>query len=326
MMYILKEIPEDFIVKEVPKTFREGPYLIFKLIKREYNTVSAINLIANYLRTSSRQIGFAGNKDKFPITEQYISIQGFSKERVLSFKNKDIQLEYICTSSRPISLGFLEGNSFEVRLKNCVKEPKNISKFLNYFGEQRFSKNNADIGFALIKKDFKKVVDLLLDSGVSIDSEMYSKNDFVGILQKIPSKNISLFISAFQSFLWNKTVDDLIKSKSFNFSKINISNQELVYSDVSLEKNEMPLVGFETEIENSPYSDLIYEVLKSESVNQRDFIIPQLGHLSAAGNFRKIFIDVSDLTIIKEDPSTFLLKFTLPKGCYATVFIRHLFL
>lgn len=320
-MYDLKLSPEDFIVKEIPLDFREGPFLIFKLKKKEYNTVSAINALAKYLRISPRQIGFAGNKDKLAITEQYISIQGPSKETVLKFENPDIQLEYIGTSHKQISLGNLKGNQFEVRLKNCKQEPKQIKEFVNYFGEQRFSKNNKDVGFAILKKDFKKAMDLILESGTTINSDKYSKNDFVGCMQELPQKNISLYISAFQSYLWNKITSKLLLPSN----TIEISGTELNTKPNKLKKNELPLVGFETELENSPYEDLIENVMKEESITQRDYIIPQLGHLSAAGNYRTILTEVDDLEIIKENDETYLLKFSLPKGSYATVLIRQLF-
>ncbi len=325
-MYTLKNEISDFIVKEIPfdnLIKNEGDYSIFKLKKKDYNTVSAINSIANFLNLNPRFIGFAGNKDRNAITEQYISIKLIPKEKVLTYSSDKIELEYIGKSTSAISLGNLKGNSFEIIVRECIKEPIKITSFVNYFGEQRFSINNKEVGKSIIQKQFKKTIQLLIENGTDIDLIKFNKNDFVGCLQKIPIKTVSLYINAYQSYLWNKIVSKIIESSE----NIVISSQTLNINPKSeLLINELPLIGFETEIEKSPYSKIIFETLNDEGINQRDFIIQQLGHLSASGNYRKIISSIRNLEITKISNSwDYLLKFDLDKGNYATVAIRQMF-
>ena len=119
---ILKQIPEDFIVKEIPG-FEEmnGSYSIFLLKKTNYTTEKAIQTICDSLHIDRKRVGYAGIKDKKAITSQYISIYKIKKEKVRALALKDIELEHVSNSKKPISLGNLEGNSFGIILFMLAK-------------------------------------------------------------------------------------------------------------------------------------------------------------------------------------------------------------
>ena len=74
-MYKIKQIPEDFIVKEINDIIlnNDGKYSYFLLKKKNYNTLNAIKAIAKKLKINEKDIGFAGNKDKEAVTKQTIS-------------------------------------------------------------------------------------------------------------------------------------------------------------------------------------------------------------------------------------------------------------
>ncbi len=224
-MYKIKQIPEDFVVKEVNniKLKENGNYSYFILKKKNYTTEKAVSTIAHYLEINRKNIGYAGSKDKNAITEQMISIQGFNKTK--GIKLKDIELIYKGKGDERISLGDLNGNEFIITVRNLNKENIKInSKTIsipNYFDEQRFSKNNYLVGKSILKKDFKKAVDLILKdssektSGFEEDVNKHisrSPNDFIGAIKKIPKKIRMMYVHAFQSLIFNKTVSELIIS------------------------------------------------------------------------------------------------------------------
>src|SRR3989344_5359548 len=169
-MYKLKQLQEDFIVKEISeiKFDDSGIYYYFLLKKRGYNTLDAINIISEKLRIDGKNIGFSGNKDRNAVTEQVISIKN-GNEGIERLDIKDIELKFIGKGSKDVFLGSNIGNDFEVTIRNLnSKEIKNIENRIkdngipmpNYFGPQRFSNNNPEIGKSLVKKDFKKAVEL----------------------------------------------------------------------------------------------------------------------------------------------------------------------
>ena len=136
--YQIKQLPEDFVVKEISnvKLVDKGEYAIFRLKKKNYTTERAVQQIANALHINRKRVGYAGNKDRIAITEQNISIKYIKKDRVEKLNLKDIKLKFIGYSKEPISLGDLEGNSFEIIVRNITKSPICLKRIINYFGEQ----------------------------------------------------------------------------------------------------------------------------------------------------------------------------------------------
>jgi len=314
-MYILKQQPEDFIVKEISlvELGKAGKYCYFWMKKKNYNTLEAVSKIADMLRIPLKKIGYAGNKDRKAITEQMISIEGISKERIEQLKMKDIFLEYKGNGDSRISLGELSGNSFEITIRNIEKKPILKKKIINYFGEQRFSTNNAEIGKAIVKREFKKAVETTLCGTGRAEEKMrkyLEKNagNYVGALKTINKKILTLYIHAYQSLLWNKTVQR--------------------YSSEQKEMPEVPIIGFGIEFPDK----FTEEIMKEEEIKPRDFIIKQIPELSSEGGTRQMTIEASNISIseLREDElnsgmKKIVIKFILPKGSYATEYVKQLF-
>jgi len=314
-MYKIKQIPEDFMVWELPTydIASEGDYAYFWLRKKNYNTLDAIKQIAVNLKIPLKNVGFAGNKDRAAITEQVVSIRAIKEERVTKLKLKDIELSFIGNGEKPISLGDLEGNRFRITVRDINKKflSKNTSKIPNFFGEQRFSKSNADIGKALVLKNFKKAVDLIDQTYVK---EYIEENtgDFAGALRQMPLKLRRMFVHSYQSLLWNKVVEEYLKTKPFRNEKIS-------------------LVGFGTTLNNDKISGLIRTVMNKECITSRDFVISQIPEISSEGGERDLFVSPENFKIdfekdeLNKYKEKAIVSFTLPKGCYATVVIDYLF-
>ncbi len=323
--YKIKELLEDFIVIEKPnlKLVEKGEYIIFTLKKKNYTTERAVQQIADALHIDRKRIGYAGSKDSKAVTEQSISIKGAGREKIESLKLRDLDLGFVGYANEPISLGDLEGNSFEIVVRNIDKKPKKINRIINYFGEQRFSKNNAEIGKAIIKKDFKKAVDRVLDSIGKEEERVIehlkkSKNDFVGALKEMPWKTLNMYIHAYQSKLWNELASKLVKKK--HSPTLNSGAMKL------------PLIGFASEIQDKDVKKVIDRILQNEGVTKEDFVIRAIPDLSSAGNERELFVDVKDLKIgeleddeLNKGKKKVKISFSLGKGSYATEVIKVLF-
>lgn len=320
-MYKLKQSPEDFIVKEISniEVTGKGDYSYFLLKKKNYNTLRAIENIAKSLKIPSKFIGFAGNKDKIAITEQVISIKAAGKERTERLQLKDLNLTFLGKGNKPVSLGDLTGNEFIITVRNLTKkETENLQNKIknkkllipNYFGEQRFSKNNKSIGKHLIKKDFSKAIELILKNNSDYNPEINehlskAQNDFIGALRNIPKKLLKLYVHSYQSYLWNQTVEEYINKNGLK----NIT---------------IPIIGFGTEIYDKQINEIISKIIKKENIDYRDFIIRELPELSAVGQERNMLIELTDLKIISKEKDKITLSFSLPKGCYATIVIKFL--
>jgi tRNA pseudouridine13 synthase len=306
----IKAVPEDFIVKEVIdlKT-NSGDYSYYTLKKRNYTTIKAVSFIAEKLGINVKNIGFAGMKDKNAVTEQAVSIfRGPKKD----FKFNDIELKFIGIGKERINLGENKGNYFEIVVRNIEKAPKTKKFIINCFDEQRFSKNNAEIGKAIVKGDFKDACDLLENEKEAADHLKTNPGDYVGALRKINKRILRLFIHAYQAYIWNKAAEEYLKKNKA--SKIKI-----------------PIVGFGAELEGE-IGEIINKILKDEKISQRDFIIRQIPEISSEGNERDLIAEISGLEIgkleadeLNKGKKKVKLKFFLQKGSYATAVIKQLF-
>lgn len=331
-MHKIKQLPEDFIVREISSIKPEdnGQYAYLVLKKKNYSTVRALEVIAKKLRIPLKNIGFAGNKDKNAVTEQHISIFRGSKN-IENIDFNGIGLKYLGNGKEPISLGDLEGNEFTITIRNLddkdikkIKEPENKKiKVPNLFGPQRFSRNNHLVGKCLIKKDFKKAAELMLENKGVAEEKIKNhlennKNDYAGALRLIPLKTRKLFVHAYQSFLFNKITGEYLKDNKKNKTK-NIK---------------IPVIGFNFDvnsIKNPILKSIFKKTLEEEKLNPRDFIINQMPELTSEGTERSLFFELNNLRILEIDDDELnkgmkkgSVDFTLPKSCYATVAIDFL--
>ncbi|MEK6963616.1 MAG: tRNA pseudouridine(13) synthase TruD [Nanoarchaeota archaeon] len=318
-MYALKQQPEDFQVQEITHVLpkEEGSFALFWMKKKYLNTEDALQKVCKTLQIPRKYLGSAGNKDRTAVTQQLISIPTVLKERLEKISLFNLTFSFYGYGTGPISMGDLLGNQFSITLRalNPWEEPKKISKMLNYFGEQRFSTHNADIGKLLIQKKFKLAMALIQESKTPLQDKIEhylkrQKQDYVGALRIVPKKILKLYVHSYQAKLFNEMAQYCIEHK------------------VRVET--LPLIGFATEFKGK-VGELAEKKLKEEEITPRDFIIRAIGELSSEGGVRTLYADVSDLQIGKMENDELnlhkkkvLIEFRLPKGSYATEAVRQM--
>ncbi|MDY6932001.1 MAG: tRNA pseudouridine(13) synthase TruD, partial [Halobacteriota archaeon] len=152
----IRQITEDFKVSEI--TNREegetGRYLILELVKDGWDSHHLIRDISRILRISQKRIGLAGTKDKRAITRQKIGISDISAEEIERINLKGVELDVIGRSNKPIVLGDLYGNEFQITIRDIDLEFSELKERMlqtcdaindksigNFFGSQRFGTN-----------------------------------------------------------------------------------------------------------------------------------------------------------------------------------------
>ncbi|MBI2667125.1 tRNA pseudouridine(13) synthase TruD [Candidatus Woesearchaeota archaeon] len=358
-MYILKHLPEDFKVTEIPLILpqEKGKYLYFQLHKKNYGTMDAVQAIARTLGVQEKQIGFAGNKDKRAVTEQVCSVLGAGKERLQRIQIPGIKIIFLGYGDTPISLGDLQGNSFEIVIRNVEENelPRKVSFIPNYFDEQRFGKENIIFGKHLLRKEFAEAVNCLENADLFQYLQTHP-NDYVGALKLLSIRLLRLYLNAYQSYLWNETLARYLQGKSEKVIEIPYSLGKFVFLEeknleeiglkIDFQKLQIPIIGFDYESKkNKETEKIIAEIMQKEELTAQDFILKQIPQLTLEGDLRKAFVEVKDLQIgvvagakrkQLENPQIFVFEnddfhsgkkkvkvsFTLPKGSYATMVIR----
>ncbi|MFQ5620679.1 MAG: tRNA pseudouridine(13) synthase TruD [Candidatus Nanoarchaeia archaeon] len=309
-MYTLKKEPEDFIVEEITRVKpSNGMYAYFRLKKRDYGLYKVLGKLSKAWKVSVSSFGYAGMKDKRAVTYQLCSVKGVPKHIIEGTKLQDIEIEHVGQGPQPIRLGDLIGNKFIITVRDA-SSPKWKSTFVNYYGEQRFGESNAEIGKALVKKDYAGVVELLKKTNAEhlwCVEEHLAKNpkDYVGALGKVSPMALLFYVHAYQAKLWNEAVALYLEKHPEENLDLEVGQLGFGYEDGPLE--------------------LIYAgIMRRECINERDFINRQLSHLSAEGVKRKVWIKAGGFDAEKVD-NTYRVMFTLPRGSYATELIRQSF-
>jgi len=158
---------ENFIVDERTNTSfsGKGNFLILHVQKQNLSTWDLIDLLAESCNIPKQQIGYAGLKDKYATTIQYISIPKRFKRDILSFKDSRVEILETFVHNESLRIGSLQGNHFTINLFNVTpimagKLEKVFNKIIkegvpNYFGYQRFGSTLESIteGKAIIEED-----------------------------------------------------------------------------------------------------------------------------------------------------------------------------
>lgn len=324
-LYKPKRNPEDFIVREnIKLDGKKGEYLYVELTKTNLNTMDVIKDLAYKLNIPLRCIGYAGNKDKRAITTQYISIFKGRPEYINQIKIEGVTLKPLHFGSKPLYLGALAGNHFKIKIPSDL-HPIKISKVVNYYGEQRFSENNKDVGKAILKQDYKEACELINNDQINFYLKK-NPEDYLGALKTINLDLLSLYVNAFQSHLWNEVAKQFLKD---NFQSAVLYDGLLFVKDPKI-NIEIPLITFDTFIKQKNLRTYYNNMLRKENVSQEDYDMIDFPELVQDTSSRPLFIEVKNLKYTeipnKENKSVKdnFIEFDLPKGSFATVVIKHL--
>lgn len=123
---LLRYRPEDFKVTEISNySYEENNvidknrrYLMTEVTKTNWDTNHFLKAYSSALGISHKRITYAGTKDKKAVTVQKMSLYDVTKEQVEGVHLKDISVRVLGRSQNPIGLGDLEGNEFEIVIRN----------------------------------------------------------------------------------------------------------------------------------------------------------------------------------------------------------------
>ena len=327
---MIKLKPEDFEVKEIIALKEgKGRYLYVQVEKTNWNTLDLVNKLSDILNISRKNIGFAGYKDKNAVTVQYFSLFNVDKNRIKNIRIKDVKLKALFYGDLPIYIGALKENSFKIIVRDLNERKKlEISFIENYFDDQRFGNklNNHLVGEALLKRDFKKAVELIDDNKLN-EYISRKKNDFVGALKLLDFKMINFYISAFQSYLFNEVLKEYLKDYD-NF-KAKYSIGEFLFLKNRIKNFKISLVNFDFEFGKDKISLFYKKLLKD--IELESFIFKEFPYSVSYSVERDAFADVKDFKYkygkdeLNKGKYKAILEFTLPTGSYATVVIKKLF-
>ncbi len=162
---VVKEWPEDFVVEELPvyRPSGSGEHLFLWVEKTDVSGPDLVRHIGRALGVSPRDIGTAGVKDRRAVTRQFVSVPARAEGRVGRIETDRIRVLSSARHGNKLRTGHLAGNRFSILVRGVdpdaaerarpIAEALNQHGFPNYYGEQRFGRDNEtlELGLALLR-------------------------------------------------------------------------------------------------------------------------------------------------------------------------------
>ena len=256
---------------------------------------------------------------------------------------------------------------------DCVKE----SGYPNYFDDQRFGSYDSKQGFIaekVVKGHYNGALKIYLthirpeDKGEEKERKRFlfdnwgkwtlclekskcpfedlafnylvlDPKGFVPILQKIEREEMSLFFSAYQSYLWNEVLRRLVKRVSGENIKSykGVAGDYLFYTAPGendgqyLKGLNIPMPASNVRMPDRLAEETYSEVLGSNGVKPPMFNNRKIRQAFFKGVERPAIVIPEGLSVgtgedeIYKDRKKLVLKFFLPRGSYATMLVKRLF-
>ena len=173
-----------------------------------------------------------------------------------------------------------------------------------------------------------------------------NRGDYLGALRSVPLALRRFYVQAYQAYLFNRWLSarraaalplngpvegDTILRVGRD-GTVRSQDGVAVSSDNRVECSDLvarggallagPLVGFGTVLADGPGGDLLRGLLEEEAVQPARFALSEAPELASRGAFRPVLLPVPPMGMSTE-PAAVTFRFALPKGAYATVFLRE---
>src|SRR5690606_12755695 len=166
----IRAAPEDFLVEELDAFAASGAgeHLLLQVEKRGMNTAFAAKLLAQWAGVGEAAIGYAGLKDRHAVTRQRFSVHLPAREApgvdsleataAASGPGQGLRVLGQSRHAKKLPRGALAGNRFRLLLREAQGVRSAIDARLhdiatlgvpNYFGDQRFGRDGANVANAL---------------------------------------------------------------------------------------------------------------------------------------------------------------------------------
>ncbi|MFO8109673.1 MAG: tRNA pseudouridine(13) synthase TruD [Thermoplasmata archaeon] len=262
---------------------------------------------------------------------------------------------------------------------------KKLNGFPNWFGVQRFGTMRPIthlVGKAIVKGDFQKAVRTYVANPIEEEEEnsyrvrkklesdwdyqhalktyprylnferailqelVKNPEDHVSALRVLPDNLLSMFVHAYQSYIFNKILSKrLHKGLPLNdvvagdvvlpadregypvlANAVKLKDRNLNKASRMVKEGKAyvsaPLFGIDSELSDGEPGEIEAKIIEKEGLNNDDFVIPEIRKLSSRGSRRSIFSPIKGLKW-EVDTGVLRTSFYLQKGSYATCLLRE---
>lgn len=312
--------PEDFRVDEIPAypPSGRGDHLFVRFEKVDLDTPEAVRRIAQAIGADPNQAGFAGLKDRRAVTTQWASFLFGDPSRLEGASIDGVRVLEHARHGHKLRTGHLRGNRFSLLLRSDAPGDLDRAREAlaelarrgvpNYFGEQRFGRDNVAAARRWI-----------VEGGPAPRDRWKRK----------------LYVSALQSAIFNELLAERVREGTVDSA---IDGDLLRKEDTGglfvaedLERERERALRFEITA-TGPMFGARMRWPEREARRREEEALARAGldearlervRASGEGTRRPYRVRIED-PVLTVEPEGVRLAFTLPSGAYATVVIREL--
>ncbi|MDY6978266.1 MAG: tRNA pseudouridine(13) synthase TruD [Pseudomonadota bacterium] len=199
---LLRQQLDDFVVEEQLgfEPTGEGQHVWLWIEKRDRNTQDIALELARHAGIKPNAVGFSGMKDRRAVTRQWFSLDLAGKDEPdwAGLNDESLTLLQITRHGKKLRRGVHKANRFVIALRAIQGDSDSLDERLaqiretgvpNYFGEQRFGRDEANLTHA---------------------TQMFAG-------QRVNNRNKrSIYLSAARSFLFNQLLSQRVTEQSWN--------------------------------------------------------------------------------------------------------------
>ncbi|WP_217522156.1 tRNA pseudouridine(13) synthase TruD [Vibrio metschnikovii] len=317
----IKARPEHFkVIEDLGYSFSgEGEHVMVCIRKTGENTSFVANELAKACGVKSKDIGWAGLKDRHAVTEQWLSVYlpDGKLPNLTAFEKQypSIQVLAMTRHHKKLRPGDLQGNHFELTLSE-VTDIDNVVQRLqvlaeqgvpNYFGQQRFGKDGNNLH----------------------EARRWGRDN----VRSRNQNQRSLYLSAARSWIFNHIVSARIQSGCFeSFIEGDIALKDGVselVSDEQLTEFNQQLADQKVQItaalagDNALPTQGTAQALEQQALDAEPDLMKLIRGNRMRHDRRVIALHPQQLQW-QVDNNNILLSFTLDAGSFATSVVREL--
>ena len=359
--------PKDFQVTELISKKAQNSindqngYAVYKLKKKKIDTNHALSGIFKQKGIRLKSLGL---KDASAITEQFVC-SGNKGRAIENFSTEKYSLEKIGFVKKPLSKKDMIGNHFKLKITGCQNGLSTFTehdKILNFYGYQRFGSKRPVthlIGQAILQRDFKKAVSLILSFTSTYDSkenteireklsdeenyekyydqvpfqmdiermvlkEMIEHGEPIRAIRIIPVSLRRFYIQAYQSFIFNQSLSAAFLDGENLFEAqsgdVCFDSHGIIGKYVEgLEQNLALPFVGYSYYKKTRFDFQISKILQQEEISPKDFFIKEMQEVSSEGGFRQAAIRCSNYS-----SNDNVVEFSLSRGSFATILLREI--
>ena len=312
--------PEDFRVKEALgfEPSGTGEHAFLQIRKRGENTGFVADQLAKFAGVSSRDVSYAGLKDRHAVTTQWFSVwlPGKADPDWNAFESDSVSIVRAVRHSKKLKRGALSGNDFRLVVRDWEGDPNRTIGQMekiktdgvpNYFGPQRFGNEGRNVSKAL---------------------EMFQG-------ARVKRHQRSLYLSAARSFLFNHILAFRVQAGNWNQA---VSGDALIFNGSgkyfrteqrdrdAIQRVNAGLIHPTGSLWGKGSSDLSSEALEIENrvFNEYEQLMQGLFRSAVEISRRSLRVYAKDFTWAFSGERELELSFSLPAGSYATSVLREI--